>query len=212
MSTKDWLEKDYYKVLGVSKDAKPDELKKAYRKMAMKYHPDKNPGDAAAEAAFKEAAEAYEVLSDDQKRARYDRYGHQATGGGGGGAGPSMEDIFSQFGDIFGGAGGGGFERFFGAKVRLVKAQHQPARLAAVVVKAAQQRQYQRVVVVRVFDVLARPRFVQHRVPAPEQKIGEAQARAVDRHAPPLERLPHRLRVMEVGLMGREVLAHAAVA
>ena len=108
--------RDYYEVLDVGRSAGADEIKKAYRKMAMKYHPDKNPGDAAAEAAFKEAAEAYEVLSDDQKRARYDRYGHQAVGGASGGAGPSMDDIFSQFGDIFG--GGGGFEGFFGGGQR----------------------------------------------------------------------------------------------
>jgi len=107
--------RDYYEILGVSKNADEQELKKAYRKMAIKYHPDKNPGDKAAEEHFKEAAEAYEVLSDADKRARYDRFGHQGMGGaasqagGFGGGGMSMEDIFSQFGDIFGGGGFGGF-------------------------------------------------------------------------------------------------------
>ncbi|WP_019947764.1 molecular chaperone DnaJ [Hymenobacter aerophilus] len=102
--------RDYYEVLSVAKNAAGDEIKKAYRKVAIKYHPDKNPDDPTAEDKFKEAAEAYEVLSDEQKRARYDRYGHQGMGGGGGGP-QNMEDIFSQFGDIF---GGGGFESFFG--------------------------------------------------------------------------------------------------
>ncbi len=106
--------RDYYEILEVSKSASADELKKAYRKMAIKYHPDKNPGDKAAEDKFKEAAEAYEVLSDPQKKARYDQYGHAGMAGshagGGFGGGHSMDDIFSQFGDIFGGAfGGGGF-------------------------------------------------------------------------------------------------------
>lgn len=107
--------KDYYDILGVSKDASPEEIKKAYRKMALKYHPDKNPGDETAEARFKEAAEAYEVLGNPEKRSRYDQYGHAGPGsdfGGGFGGGMSMEDIFSQFGDIFGGAFGGGFSGF----------------------------------------------------------------------------------------------------
>lgn len=104
--------RDYYEVLGVSKTATADEIKKAYRKMAIKYHPDKNPGDKAAEEKFKEAAEAYDVLSNDEKRQRYDQFGHNMgpqgfPGGGAGGfystGGFSMEDIFSQFGDIFGG-------------------------------------------------------------------------------------------------------------
>jgi molecular chaperone DnaJ len=103
--------RDYYEVLGVPKSASKDEIKKAYRKMAIQYHPDKNPGDTKAEEMFKEAAEAYEVLSNDEKRQKYDRFGHQAFGPGqggfGGGGGMSMEDIFSQFGDIFGGFGGG---------------------------------------------------------------------------------------------------------
>jgi molecular chaperone DnaJ len=114
--------RDYYEVLGLGKDASADEIKKAYRKMAIKYHPDKNPDDNEAEAKFKEAAEAYEVLSNADKKARYDRFGHAgmggaASGGGGfGGGGMSMDDIFEQFGDIFGGAfgGGGGFGGFGG--------------------------------------------------------------------------------------------------
>src|SRR5688572_7263690 len=101
--------RDYYEVLGISKGASEAEIKKAYRKMALKYHPDKNPGDKEAEEKFKEAAEAYEVLSDANKKARYDQYGHAGLGGNGGfGGGMNMDDIFSQFGDIFGGAFGGG--------------------------------------------------------------------------------------------------------
>src|SRR6186997_1628328 len=98
--------RDYYEVLGVSKGAPVDEIKKAYRKVAMQYHPDRNPGDKTAEEKFKEAAEAYEILSDADKKAQYDRYGHAGvTGNGRGGYHPgnmNMEDIFSQFGDIFG--------------------------------------------------------------------------------------------------------------
>ncbi|MDD2198009.1 MAG: molecular chaperone DnaJ [Bacteroidales bacterium] len=101
--------RDYYEVLGVSKNAGKDEIKKAYRQMAIKYHPDKNPGDHTAEDKFKEAAEAYEVISDDNKRARYDQFGHAGMNGGSGGfgGGMTMDDIFSQFGDIFGGHFGG---------------------------------------------------------------------------------------------------------
>lgn len=102
--------RDYYEILGVDRGASEAEVKKAYRKLAIKYHPDKNPDDADAEGRFKEAAEAYEVLSDQQKRAKYDRFGHAGVGGAaGGGAGMNMDDIFSQFGDIFGGAFGGAF-------------------------------------------------------------------------------------------------------
>ncbi len=124
--------RDYYEVLGVSKGATADEIKKAYRKMAIKYHPDKNPGDKEAEEKFKEAAEAYDVLSDADKRAKYDQFGHamgpQGFGGAGGGGGfyssggMSMEDIFAHFGDIFGGRmggfGGADFGGFGGAAGR----------------------------------------------------------------------------------------------
>ena len=115
--------RDYYEVLGVDRKATPDEIKKAYRKMAIKYHPDKNPGDKDAEEKFKEAAEAYDVLSNPEKREKYDQFGHSmgpqgfgGMGGGGGfGGGMSMEDIFAQFGDIFGGGAFGGFGGFGGA-------------------------------------------------------------------------------------------------
>lgn len=109
--------RDYYEVLGVSRSASATEIKKAYRKLALQYHPDKNPGDKEAEEKFKEAAEAYDVLSNDDKRRRYDQYGHAGVGGGAGGfgGGMSMEDIFSHFGDIFGNFGGfGGFSGFGG--------------------------------------------------------------------------------------------------
>ena len=110
--------RDYYEVLGVSKTATEDEIKKAYKKLAIKYHPDRNPDDKEAEEKFKEAAEAYDVLHDPQKRARYDQFGHEGMNGAGGfggfnGQGMSMDDIFSMFGDVFGGRGGfsgfGGF-------------------------------------------------------------------------------------------------------
>lgn len=105
--------RDYYEILGVSKSAEADEIKKAYRKLAIQYHPDKNPDNPAAEEKFKEAAEAYEVLSNPEKRQRYDQFGHAGMGGNGGyGGGMNMDDIFSQFGDIFG--GGSPFESFFG--------------------------------------------------------------------------------------------------
>lgn len=128
MSTK----RDYYEILEVSKSSSADEIKKAYRKVAMKYHPDRNPGDHTCEEKFKEAAEAYEILSDSDKRAQYDRFGHNAfgsgRGGGGGfsGQGMNMDDIFSQFGDIFGddmfgsffsgGSRGGGSRRSRGTR------------------------------------------------------------------------------------------------
>lgn len=117
--------RDYYEVLGVSKNATKEEIKKAYRKQALKFHPDKNPGDKKAEEHFKEAAEAYEVLSNDEKKARYDRFGHAGMGGAAGngypGGGMSMDDIFSSFGDIFGDAFGfgafGGSRRGGGRRV-----------------------------------------------------------------------------------------------
>ncbi|WCO02711.1 molecular chaperone DnaJ [Psychroserpens ponticola] len=120
--------RDYYEILGIDKNASAAEIKKAYRKMAIKFHPDKNPDDKDAEAKFKEAAEAYEILSNADKKAKYDQFGHQAfdgAGGFGGGGGMNMDDIFSQFGDIFGGGfGGGGFSGFgggFGGGQRRVK-------------------------------------------------------------------------------------------
>jgi molecular chaperone DnaJ len=108
--------RDYYEILGISKNADEAEIKKAYRKMALKYHPDKNQGDSEAEEKFKEAAEAYEVLSNSEKRAQYDRYGHAGMGQGGFGGGMNMDDIFSQFGDIFGNTFGGGEGSFGGSR------------------------------------------------------------------------------------------------
>jgi molecular chaperone DnaJ len=104
--------RDYYEILNVTRSSSADEIKKAYRKVAMQYHPDRNPGDKAAEEKFKEAAEAYEVLSDNERKAQYDRFGHAGMrGNGGGGHYSNMDDIFSQFGDIF---GDNAFESFFG--------------------------------------------------------------------------------------------------
>ncbi len=115
--------RDFYDILGVTKSASAEEIKKAYRKLAIKYHPDKNPGDKSAEDKFKEAAEAYEILSNPEKKQRYDQFGHAGMGAGGGGGhygggGMNMEDIFSQFGDIFGGGGGSPFDSFFGGGQR----------------------------------------------------------------------------------------------
>jgi len=112
--------RDYYEILGVTRNANDAELKKAYSQMALKYHPDKNPNNKEAEDKFKEAAEAYEVLSDAEKRKRYDQFGHDGLKNGGGfsGGGMNMEDIFSHFGDIFGGAFGGSFGGFGGSQTR----------------------------------------------------------------------------------------------
>ena len=114
------MKEDYYEILGVSKSASESEIKKAYRKNAIKFHPDKNPGDSAAEDKFKKAAEAYEVLGNQEKRSKYDQFGHSAFDGNGGfgGGGMNMDDIFSQFGDIFGGGGFGGFSGFGGGQRR----------------------------------------------------------------------------------------------
>ena len=111
------MKEDYYEILGVTKNASAPEIKKAYRKKAIQYHPDKNPGDKTAESNFKKAAEAYEVLSDPNKKSKYDQFGHSAfdgAGGFGGGGGMNMDDIFSQFGDIFGSAFGSSFGGFGG--------------------------------------------------------------------------------------------------
>ncbi len=115
------MKEDFYEILGLSKGASATEIKKAYRKKAIAFHPDKNPGDKKAEANFKKAAEAYEVLSDPQKKSQYDQYGHSAfeSGGFGAGGGMNMDDIFTQFGDIFGSAfGGGGFSGFGQSQAR----------------------------------------------------------------------------------------------
>ena len=127
------MKEDFYDILGISKNATPEVIKKAYRKMALKYHPDKNPDNKEAEAKFKKAAEAYEILSNADKKSRYDQFGHQAFEGGGGfgGGGMNMDDIFSQFGDIFGGAfgGGGGFSGGFGGGQRRVKGSNLRIRI-----------------------------------------------------------------------------------
>ncbi len=130
------MKQDFYEILGVDKSADAATIKKAYRKKAIKFHPDKNPGDKEAEENFKKAAEAYEVLSDENKKARYDQFGHAAFENGGAGAGGfggfgggmNMEDIFSQFGDIFGGAFGGGAGRG-GARTARVKGSNMRIRV-----------------------------------------------------------------------------------
>jgi molecular chaperone DnaJ len=135
--------RDYYETLGVSKSADAKEIKKAYRKLAIKYHPDKNPDNKAAEEKFKEAAEAYDVLSNAEKKQRYDQFGHArmggAAGGGFGGGGMNMDDIFSQFGDIFGG-GGGGFGGFGGGSRgrRVVKGTNLRIRLSLTLKEVAE--------------------------------------------------------------------------
>ena len=129
--------RDYYEVLGVGKNATEDEIKKAYRKLAIKYHPDRNPDDAKAEEKFKEAAEAYDVLHDPQKRQAYDQFGFDGPagaggfGGFGGGGGFSMDDIFSMFGDVFGGRGGGfgGFGGFGGGRRQTTRHRGSDLRL-----------------------------------------------------------------------------------
>ena len=113
--------RDYYEILGLSKGASETEIKKAYRKVALKYHPDKNPDDKASEDKFKEASEAYGILSNADKKSRYDQYGHAGMGQGFGGGGMNMDDIFSQFGDVFGGAFGGSFGGSRGGGARVVK-------------------------------------------------------------------------------------------
>lgn len=134
--------RDYYEVLGVGKNADAKEIKKAYRKLALKYHPDKNPNDKAAEEKFKEAAEAYEVLSSPDKKQRYDQFGHAGMSGTGGfsGGGMNMEDIFSQFGDVFGGAHP--FESFFGGggggRQRRVKGTNLRIRLSLTLKEVAE--------------------------------------------------------------------------
>src|SRR5438876_3214713 len=117
--------RDYYEILGVTRSSTVEEIKKSYRKLAMQYHPDRNPGNKDAEEKFKEASEAYEVLSDQNKRSRYDRFGHQGVRDTGFRGFDNVEDIFSSFSDIFGGFGGAGgfgsgsiFDEFFGGGTR----------------------------------------------------------------------------------------------
>src|SRR6187551_1571269 len=128
--------RDYYEILGVNKTSSADEIKKAYRKVAMQFHPDRNPGDKAAEDKFKEAAEAYEVLSDTDKRAQYDRFGHAGVSGASRGQGSgNMDDIFSQFGDIFGDDifgnffGGGGRRSSGGGRSRGIRGSNLRVKL-----------------------------------------------------------------------------------
>ena len=124
--------RDYYEVLGVDKNASEDDIKKAYRKIAIQYHPDRNPGDKNAEEKFKEAAEAYDVLHDPQKRQQYDQFGFeglQGMGGFSGGGGFTMDDIFSMFGSVFGGSGFGGFGGFGGGSRQTARHQGSDLRL-----------------------------------------------------------------------------------
>jgi molecular chaperone DnaJ len=134
------MKEDFYDILGVSKSASESEIKKAYRKKAIQYHPDKNPGDKTAEENFKKAAEAYEVLGDSNKKAQYDQYGHAAFEGGNGfqGGGMNMDDIFSQFGDIFGGGGFGGFSGFGGGGQRRTKGSNLRIRVKLTLAEIAQ--------------------------------------------------------------------------
>lgn len=129
--------RNYYDVLGVPKTASPDEIKAAYRKLALKYHPDRNPNNKDAEEKFKEAAQAYEVLSDQQKRSQYDQFGHTDMGGTGAGHGMNMDDIFENFGDIFGSMFGGGSQRKSSKSGLQAKAGHDLAQDVTITLKEA---------------------------------------------------------------------------
>ena len=133
------MKEDYYKILGLNKGASESEIKKAYRKSAIKYHPDKNPGDVKAEEKFKQAAEAYEVLGNKEKRSKYDQFGHAAFDGSGGfgAGGMNMDDIFSQFGDIFGSAFGG-FGGFGGSTTRRSKGTNLRIKVSLTISEIAQ--------------------------------------------------------------------------
>ena len=133
------MKEDYYKILGLNKGASDSEIKKAYRKSAIKYHPDKNPGDVKAEEKFKQAAEAYEVLGNKEKRSKYDQFGHAAFDGSGGfgAGGMNMDDIFSQFGDIFGSAFGG-FGGFGGSTSRRTKGTNLRIKVSLTIIEIAQ--------------------------------------------------------------------------
>jgi len=133
------MKEDYYKILGLNKGASESEIKKAYRKSAIKYHPDKNPGDVKAEEKFKQAAEAYEVLGNKEKRSKYDQFGHAAFDGSGGfgAGGMNMDDIFSQFGDIFGSAFGG-FGGFGGSTTRRSKGTNLRIKVSLTINEIAQ--------------------------------------------------------------------------
>ena len=133
------MKEDYYKILGLNKGASESEIKKAYRKSAIKYHPDKNPGDVKAEEKFKQSAEAYEVLGNKEKRSKYDQFGHAAFDGSGGfgAGGMNMDDIFSQFGDIFGSAFGG-FGGFGGSTTRRSKGTNLRIKVSLTINEIAQ--------------------------------------------------------------------------